>query len=50
MALLIILIVTVAVVAAMVHAIARDDRGHRPAPSSHATDPAFLPPASLWTR
>ncbi len=45
-----ILLVIVAVVAATVHAIVRDDRGQLPPPSSHAVDRSFVPPASLLNR
>lgn len=47
---IVLLFVTVALVAAMVHAIVRDDRGLLAPPSSHAVDPAFLPPSSLLNR
>ena len=47
---LLIILVIVAGVAATLDAIVRDDRGHRPPPDSHPVDPAFLPPATLFTR
>ncbi len=47
---LLLLMVTVALVAATVHAIVRDDRGRPAPPTSRTVDPAFLPPASLLSR
>lgn len=47
---LLLLLVIVALVAATVHAIVRDDRGQLAPPSSRAVDPAFLPPASGGSR
>jgi hypothetical protein len=45
-----ILLLIVAGIAATVHAIVRDSRGHAAPPTSHTVDPSFLPPASRLSR
>ena len=45
----ILILALVAIVAATVKAILRDERGHLPSPRSNQVDPAFLPPSAQLT-